>query len=155
MIGERIWLIAVRTLQVPSNDRRHKLTFSHCHGQTEREDGIDEAMRVPDADKTFSAKSIYLIRVVRNHVHVFHEFDLRNSTTQLRMKFAQFPNVKITLALPFFQKVGGWAYDSHANNFLVEWYELAPMVCLLIVDQRVVLVSFASVAVVAYGINYL
>src|SRR6266478_5508267 len=118
MIGERIWLIAVRTLQVPPNDGRYKLTFSHSNGQTEREDGIDEAMRVPDADETFAAKSVYLIRVVRDHVHVFHQFDLRNSTTQLRMKFAKFPNVKISLALFFIQKVCGRAYDSHANNFL-------------------------------------
>src|SRR5205814_6139111 len=117
--------------------------------------GIDEAMRVPDADETVAAKSVHLIRVIRNHMHFFHQFDLRNSTTQLRMKFAQFPDVKITLALFFIQEVGGWAYDSHANNFLVEWYKPSPMVFLLIEDQRVVLVSFASVAVVAYGINYL
>src|SRR6266478_8072876 len=155
MIGERIWLIAVRTLQVPPNDRRHKLTFSHCHGQTEREDGIDEAMRVPDADETFAAESIYLIRVVRNHVHIFHQFDLRNSTTQLRMKFTKFPNVKITLALFFIQEVRGWAYYSHANNFLIEWYEPSPMVFFLIEDYRIVLVSFSSAAVIPYGIGYL
>jgi hypothetical protein len=71
------------------------------------------------------------------------------------MKFAQFPNVKITLALLFIQEVGGWAYYSHTNNFLIEWYELSPMVFLLIEYQRIVLVSFASAAVVAYRIDYL
>ena len=109
VIGERIGLIEIRTFQVCPNDGRHKLTFSHGDGQTERENGIDEAMRVPDADETFAAKSIYLIRVVRNHVHVFHQLDLRNSTTQLGMKFTKFANVKITLALFFIQEVGGRA----------------------------------------------
>ena len=61
-------------------------------------------MRVPNTDETFTAKSIYLIRIVRNHV--FHEFDLRNSTTQLRVKFGKFSNAKITLAFFFTQQVG-------------------------------------------------
>src|SRR5256885_3593732 len=148
VIGEGIGLIAVRTFQVTPNDGRRKLTFSHGDRQTERENGIDEAMRVPDTDETFAAKSIYLIRVVRNHVHVFHQFDLRNSTTQLGMKFAKFANVKITLALFFIQEVGGWAYYSHANKFLIEGYEPSPGVFLLIEDYRIVLVSFASAAVV-------
>src|SRR5438132_11414007 len=152
---EPMWAIAVRPLLVSPHDRRHRLTFSHCHGQTERENGIDEAMRVPDTDETFAAKSIYLIRVVRNHVHIFHQFDLRNSTTQLRMKFAKFANVKITLALFFIQEVGGWAYYSHTNNFLIEWYEPSPMEFLLIEDHRIVLVSFASATVVPYGLGYL
>jgi hypothetical protein len=59
--NQRIGLIAVRTFQVGPNDGRHKLTFSHGDGQTERENGIDEAMRVPDAAETFAAKSVYLI----------------------------------------------------------------------------------------------
>ena len=54
MIGERIGLIAVRTFQVTPNDGRRKLTFSQGNGQTERENGIDEAMRVSDTDKTFA-----------------------------------------------------------------------------------------------------
>src|SRR5207237_4684641 len=115
MLGEGIRFISVRTFQVTPNDGRRKLTFSHGNGQTERENGIDEAMRISDTDETFAAKSVYLIRVVRNHVHIFHQFDLRNSTTQLRMKFAKFANVKITLALFFIQEVGGWAYYYHAN----------------------------------------
>src|SRR5438045_9149513 len=98
-MGERIGLIALRTFQVSPNDRRYKLTFSHCHGQTKRENGIDEAMRVPDADETFSAKSIYLIRIVRNHVYVFHVFDLRNSQPYFRLQFAKLPIVKLTVAL--------------------------------------------------------
>ena len=60
------------------------------------------------------------------------------STTQFRMKLAKFPNVKITLALFFIQEVGGWAYDSHAGNFSIEWYEPCPMVFLLIKDQPAV-----------------
>src|SRR5436190_1176683 len=148
MIGERIGLVAVRTFQVSPDDGRHKLTFSHSDGQTERENRIDEAMRIPDTDETFAAKSIYLIRVVRNHVHVFHQFELRNPTTQLGMKFTQFPKIKITLALFFIQEVCGRTYDSHTHNFLVERYKPSPMVFLLIEDQRVVLVSFASAAVV-------
>src|SRR6267143_5541247 len=80
-------------------------------------------MPVPNTDEAFTAKSIYLIRIVRNHVHVFHEFDLRNSTTQLRMKFA---NAKITLAFFFTQQVGGWTYYCHTDNFLIEWYERCP-----------------------------
>jgi len=59
-------------------------------------------MRVPNTDETFTAESIYLIRIVRNHVHVIHEFDLRNSTAQLLVKFAKFSNVKITLAFFFY-----------------------------------------------------
>src|SRR5437016_10963139 len=106
-------------------------------------------MRVPDTDETFAAKSIYLIRVVRNHVHIFHQFDLRNSTTQLRMEFAKFSNVKITLALFFIQVVGGWAYDTYADNFLIEWYEPSPMVFLLIEDEGVVFVGFTRAAIVA------
>jgi hypothetical protein len=48
------------------------------------ENGIDEAMRVAGADEASVAKSVYLIRVVSNHVHVFQQFDLRDSTTQFR-----------------------------------------------------------------------
>ena len=68
-------------------------------------------------------------------MHVFHEFDLRNSTAQLRVKFA---NVKITLAFFFTQQVGGWTYYSHPDNFLIEWYGPCPMVFLLIKDQPAV-----------------
>ena len=100
-------------------------------------------MPVPNTDETFTAKSIYLIRIVRNHVHVFHEFDLRNSTTQLRMKFAKFANAKITLAFFFTQQVGGWTYYCHTDNFLIEWYEPCPMVFLVIKDQPA-----------AYGVHY-
>ena len=54
MLGEGIRFISVRTFQVTPNDGRRKLTFSHGNGQTERENGIDEAMRVSDTDKTFA-----------------------------------------------------------------------------------------------------
>jgi hypothetical protein len=112
-------------------------------------------MRVSNTDETFATKSIYLIRVVRHHVHVFHQFDLWNSTTQFRVKFAKFPNVKITLALFLTQEVGGWAHDSHADIFLIEWYEPCPVVFLLIEDQRIVLVIVASATVVRYSMDYL
>ena len=69
------------------------------------------------------------------------------------MKFAKFPNVKVTRALLFIQEVGGRANDSHADNFLIEWYKPSPIIFLLIENQRIVLVSFASAAVVAYRIN--
>src|SRR5207249_1404402 len=155
VFGEGIGLITICALQVSPNDRGRKLALPHRDCQTEREDRIDETMRVPDADESLSAKPVHLVGVVRDHMDVFDQFDLGNSTAQVRVKFTKFSNEKIAFALLFVQKVRGWAYDADTDDLVIERDEPCPVVFFLVEDQCVILVSLALPAVVPHCIDHL
>src|SRR5947208_8019454 len=155
MLGERICFISILALQVSANHGGDELPLAHGDGKTEGKDRIDEAMRVANADEPFAAKSVYLIRIVRDHVDVFDQLELRNSPAQLRMQLTKLANVKVTFAFPFVQEVCRRTHDADADDLVVERDEASPVVFFLVKDQRIVLVSFASAAVVPYGIGYL
>ena len=112
-------------------------------------------MCVPNADEAVAAKPIYLIRVVRDNVNILDQLDLWNPPTQLRMKLAQFSNVKITFVLFLIQEVSRWTNYSHTNDFIIERNKPRPVIFFLVKDQGVILVSFTSPAVIPHGIDYL
>ena len=112
-------------------------------------------MRVPDADEPFAAKPVHLVRVVRDHMDVFHQFDLGNSAAQLRVKLTKFSNEKITFAFLFLQKVRGWAYDADTDDLVINRDEPCPVVFFLLEDQCVIFVSVPGPAVVPHCIDHL
>src|SRR5437764_1826191 len=155
MVGKWIGLIAIGGFQVSPNQRCCKLALSHGHGQTKRKDGIDEPMCVPNADKAVAAKPIYLIRIVRDDVNILDQLDFWNPPTQLRMKLAQFSNVKITFALFLMQEVSRRTNYSHTHDLIIERDKPTPVIFFLVKDQGVIFVSFTSPTVVPHGIDYL
>src|SRR5687767_3493293 len=67
------------------------------------------------------------------------------------MKFTQFSNQKVMLALVLFQEIRGGNNNTDADNVAVERYEPGPMKLFLIENQRIVGMGIARATVFAAG----
>src|SRR5207245_901635 len=104
---------------------------------TEREDRVDEAMRVTDADKPGAREAAYLERVVRNHVDVLDELDARQTPGQLGMQLAQLPAQEGLLALALIEEVPRGDHDADAHDLRVERNRPCPVELPFVEDDRV------------------
>ena len=69
VLREWIGQVATLALEICQHMRHGKLCFPQGSRDAKGKNRIDETMRIPNADETFSAKAADLVGVVRNYVH--------------------------------------------------------------------------------------
>src|SRR2546423_427444 len=106
-------------------------------------------MRVSDTDETFSAKPPNLIRVVRNHMHLFNELNISSAPADLGINRRQIAAEEFIWSLLVSDKLRGRNDQSKADYFVIDWNEPSPMEFLLIKNQSVVFRFLARSARIA------
>src|SRR5437588_8896533 len=73
VLSEGIGLVASFALEVLAHPRSRELRFAHRSREAQRKYWVDETVRVTDADESFAAEAPYLIRVIRDDMHLLDE----------------------------------------------------------------------------------
>src|SRR5476649_2803700 len=120
MPGERILLTIELALEVLAHERRGELALAHRHGQAEREDRVDETVRIANTDITFPAEAAHLVRVVWYHMHLLGHVQLRDTTTEFGIDLEEIAPEIFLRRLLFFEEICPRRHHSHADNFLVD-----------------------------------
>src|SRR5438445_1749118 len=70
LLGERGRFVASLHLKILAHTRGSELRFAHGHGKPEGKYRIDETVRIADANETFGAKAMDLIRIIRDKMQL-------------------------------------------------------------------------------------
>src|SRR5919108_6279995 len=142
------WVLPVPplALEVLADKRRGELRFAHGYRYSKGKYRIDETMRIPDADKAFSAETTHLERVIWDNVHLLNQLHFRHAIPKLRIDIVELASEKLFGSLLFSQKVGVWRDHSNTNDVLVERNEPGPVKFSRVKDHSIVFRIFARSA---------
>ena len=83
MLGEWIGQVASFALEICQHMRHSKLRLPQCSRDAKGKDGVDETMRVADANITFPAETANLIGVVRDDMHLLDQLNVGNAAREI------------------------------------------------------------------------
>src|SRR4051794_13630219 len=81
---ERICFIPTLAFEIGDDVGNGEFRFPQGGGEAERENRIDKAVRIADADEALPAKSSHLVGVVWDDVHLLHELYVLDAASEFR-----------------------------------------------------------------------